>query len=62
MMTQMKELEDENKPLKKRSIEAQMQADVIKEAMSETLWNIFASQDGSLDRWNQGSFYSCGLR
>ena len=36
MMTQMKEL-DENKPLKKRSIEAQMQADIIKEAMSEIL-------------------------
>ena len=37
MMTRMKELEDENKRLKKMYIEAQMQADIIKEAMSEIL-------------------------
>ncbi|AMC33767.1 transposase [Janthinobacterium sp. B9-8] len=35
MMTRMKELEDENKRLKKMYIEAQMQADIIKEAMSK---------------------------
>jgi putative transposase len=37
MMTRMKELEDENKRLKKMYIEAKMQADFIKEAMSEIL-------------------------
>ncbi|PHU99788.1 hypothetical protein CSQ88_20635 [Iodobacter sp. BJB302] len=37
MMTRMKELEDENKRLKKMYIEAQMQADIIKEAMSEII-------------------------
>jgi putative transposase len=35
MMTRMKELEDENRRLKKMYIEAQMQADIIKEAMSK---------------------------
>ncbi|STQ90112.1 putative transposase [Iodobacter fluviatilis] len=50
MMTRMKELEDENKRLKKMYIEAQMQADIIKEAMSEIIRNISASRDGSLGR------------
>jgi putative transposase len=35
MMTRMKELEDDNKRLKKMYIEAQMQADIIKEAMAK---------------------------
>jgi putative transposase len=48
MMTRMKELEDENKRLKKMYIEAQMQADIIKEAMSEILFS--APRDGSLGR------------
>ncbi|STQ90157.1 putative transposase [Iodobacter fluviatilis] len=46
MMTRMKELEDENKRLKKMYIEAQMQANIIKEAMSEILLNISVSRDG----------------
>lgn len=35
MMTRMRELEDENKRLKKMYIEAQMQAAIIKEAMAK---------------------------
>ncbi|WP_293934234.1 transposase [Iodobacter sp.] len=50
MMTRMKELEDENKRLKKMYIEAQMQADIIKEAMSKSGEAISAPRDGSLGR------------
>lgn len=35
MMSRMKELEDENCRLKKMYLDAQMQADVLKEAMSK---------------------------
>ncbi len=35
MMSRMKELEDENRRLKKMYVDAQMQADVLKEAMAK---------------------------
>jgi len=35
MMSRMKELEEENRRLKKMSVDAQMQADVLKEAMTK---------------------------
>jgi putative transposase len=35
MMSRMKELEDENRRLKKMYVDVQMQADVLKEAMAK---------------------------
>jgi putative transposase len=35
MMSRMKELEDENRRLKKMYVDVQMQADVLKEAMTK---------------------------
>ena len=39
MVTRLKELEDENRRLKKMYAEVQLQADVLKEAMAKKWWS-----------------------
>ena len=39
MMSRLKELEDENRRLKKMYAEVQLQADVLKEAMAKKWWS-----------------------
>ena len=46
MMSRLKELEDENRRLKKMYAEVQLQADVLKEAMAKKWWSRL-----SVERW-----------
>jgi len=48
MVSRMKELEDENRRLKKMYAEVQLQADVLKEVMQKSGEAISASRDGTL--------------
>jgi len=46
MVSQLKELQDENRRLKKMYAEAQLSADLLKEALSKNGKAISASRDG----------------
>ncbi len=48
MVSRMKELEDENRRLKKMVAEVQLQADVPKEVMQKSGKAISATRDGTL--------------
>lgn len=49
LMTRMKELEEENRRLKKLYIEAQIKADIVAEALAKNVWGHLADA-----RWPGG--------
>jgi len=62
MMVRMKELEDENRRLKKMYAEERLKAEIISEAMQKSGEAILPTRDGTVGRTKQGGQHSAGLR
>jgi putative transposase len=61
MMSRMKELEEENRPLKKMFLEEKLKAEIVSDALEKNGEAIPTHRDGRQSSQGARHLYSCGL-